>query len=74
MTNSADFNDGYSVGLTWSEDWRPGGPYVPSKSTKPQHIAIREAAVKAAKEWMQGFDAAQTKRLNNWLGEFVDAT
>ena len=58
-----DYEQGYKVGAGWTEDYRPGGPYVPPKPNKgsrnyEKKMAIYSTAVTAAAEWFRGFDYA----------------
>jgi hypothetical protein len=52
------YRRGYSTGLNWTDDYRPGGPWVPSEpaNVTDKHRAIIKDAIAEREAWFQGFD------------------
>jgi hypothetical protein len=53
------YRRGYSTGLNWTDNYRPGGPWVPSLpvcNVKEKHRAIIRDAIAEREAWLQGFD------------------
>lgn len=52
------YQDGYTSGLKWTNNWKPGGPWVPSLGISPTEgrkliVAQAEAEKKA---WLEGWE------------------
>jgi len=58
------YNEGYQVGLTWTNDYRPGGPSVCTrpgcigKGTCPGYEKSHQNRI----AWLQGFDDGLAKQ------------
>jgi len=63
-TNSKDYKEGYQTGLTWHDNYRPGGPWVmhPSPSDKTDRIKLCEETLQANRDYLAGFDQAIKER------------
>ena len=52
------YHRGYETGLSWEENYRPGGPWVPRKDVtdKDKHRTMREQLVAEYEAWWEGFE------------------
>jgi len=55
---SKAYQDGYLTGLFWTDNYRPGGPWIMTSrhNDKPDFIERCEQSKQENKEWLEGFD------------------
>lgn len=52
---SRSFEDGYNVGLNWTHDWHPGGPWV----YRGRNTTMADESTHQHKQWHAGFQAGR---------------
>ncbi len=64
-TLEGSYRDGYSTGYTWTDSYRPGGPWVPRDgfSNDPDWIAYCNHKAACNREYLRGFDEGLVKQL-----------
>jgi hypothetical protein len=56
---NSNYIDGYHTGLKWKDNYRPGGPYVmttSSRNDKPEFVERCRQSLQDNKDWLAGFD------------------
>ena len=48
------YQDGYQTGLSWKNNWVPGGPWV-CDGLNPRYKKMSEETKKENNEWQEGF-------------------
>lgn len=51
-TEQEAYLEGYRVGLSWKDDYRPGGPWYPSAQSCDWMLALKDNNA----AWLRGFD------------------
>ena len=55
-TEQESFDEGYQIGLNWTDNYRPGGPFVHSEHhTRNCKEQARQSNINNA-AWLRGFD------------------
>jgi hypothetical protein len=65
LTDSEVEQDGYETGLNWTNNYRPGGPWVPGYDVRRDHpdwVAYAMTCERHNRLWLQGFDRGRARR------------